>query len=113
MAPNYDNRKFRIVGNSPNGEADEDTLFTYHQKGNVVWGTYSGGRILQGVILARVGEEGNLHIRYSHLNDRHEFRAGTCVSIPEVLDDGRLRMHESWLWADGDNSTGRSVLEEI
>jgi hypothetical protein len=109
----FDGRKFRVVDNSPNGEVGPDTFFTYHEAGGVVWGTYEGGRVAFGVLLARRKPSGGLHMRYQHLNVDGEFREGTSVSVPEVLDDGRLRLHQSWLWADKDRSTGRAVLEEV
>lgn len=30
----------------------------------------------------------------------------------EVLDDGRMRLHEDWAWESRDGA-GRSVLEEV
>ena len=36
--------------NSENGEVNEQTIFTYHQNGKLLWEEYSGGNILkQGV----------------------------------------------------------------
>jgi len=41
MSPvKYDGRKFRSVSNSPGGEVNAETIFNYHQTGNVVWATY-------------------------------------------------------------------------
>lgn len=38
--------------NSENGEVNEQTIFTYHQNGKLLWADYSGGNILkQGVSL--------------------------------------------------------------
>jgi hypothetical protein len=38
---------------------------------------------------------------------------GTCISTPEILPDGRLRLHESWRWTSGDGSSGESAIEEV
>jgi len=38
---------------------------------------------------------------------------GKCDSKPELLENGLLRMYESWQWLNGDKSAGNSILEEI
>ncbi|MGQ0602969.1 MAG: n-acetylglutamate synthase [Anaerolineales bacterium] len=110
---NYDGRVFRSVSNTPNGEVGAETLFHYHQQGEVVWATYSGGSVAFGTLVARALEQGVLDMRYQHLNQRGEFMTGQCRSAPTVLADGRYRVHEAWQWTSGDRSSGESVIEEI
>jgi hypothetical protein len=38
---------------------------------------------------------------------------GKCFSKPEIIDDGRIRLHEKWQWTSGDFSQGESIVEEI
>lgn len=38
---------------------------------------------------------------------------GICRSTPEILEDGRIRLHEEWIWTSGDQSSGKSIIEEI
>jgi hypothetical protein len=38
---------------------------------------------------------------------------GICRSTPEILPDGRIRLHEKWQWTSGDRSSGESIVEEI
>lgn len=45
---NYDGRKFIPKMNSENGEVGEQTNFTYHQNGNLLWAEYSGGDYSKG-----------------------------------------------------------------
>lgn len=108
-----DGKTFRSTANSGSGEVDGETLFQYRQSGNVVTGTYRGGRVVSGHLLARMLPDGQLDMRYHHLNDRGELMAGTCRSTPERLADGRLRFHEEWQWLSGDRSSGRSTIEEV
>ena len=110
---NYNDRFFAPAATSENGEADGSTVFHYRQEGSIVWATYSGGAIRFGVLLAQVMEDGSLHMHYQHVNNDGEFRHGKCHSVPEVLADGRLRMHEQWEWQGDDTSAGQSVLEEV
>jgi hypothetical protein len=110
---NLDGRIFRSVTNTPNGEAGPGTLFYYRQRGDVVSAEYSSETIVSGHLLARVLENGELEMRYHHLNNKGEFMVGKCVSTPEVLPDGRLKFKESWQWLSGDRSAGYSEIEEL
>jgi hypothetical protein len=109
----YHNRKFISASSSDNGEVSTETIFYYQQAGEVVTATYAGGDIRAGQLLARVDAHGKLDIRYQHLNQRGDLMTGTCQTTPELLPDGRLRLHETWHWTSGDFSSGQSVLEEI
>jgi hypothetical protein len=113
MQFNYEGRIFRSISNSSNGEVGDDTRFHYHQQGNIVWATYGGGSVLMGTLIAKVNFDGSLDMRYQHLNDECEFVNGECHSVPEILPDGRYRLHEEWRWRCRDGSSGNSVVEEI
>lgn len=113
----YQEKTLASLSNTPNGEVTADTTFHYHQDGNIVWAEYSGGSVVKGSLIATVREgaevEGTLDMRYQHVNKEGELMTGRCVSVPEILEDGRLRMHETWEWTSGDRSKGESVVEEI
>lgn len=110
---NLDGKTFRSVANTPNGEVGAETLFRYRQSGNIVTAEYSGGAIVTGHLLAVMDEHGRLDMRYHHLNDQGDLMVGRCVSIPELMPDGRLRYHETWQWLTGDQSSGHSMIEEV
>ena len=109
----YDGRRFRSVENSETGEAGPETVFSYGQSGDVVSATYGGGDVRLGTLVATVDSGGNLDARYGHVNTSGELMTGECRTTPEVLPDGRLRLHEEWRWTSGDRSSGTSVVEEI
>jgi hypothetical protein len=52
-------------------------------------------------------------MRYQHANTAGELMTGVCRSTPELLPDGRIRLHESWRWTCKDGSSGTSVIEEV
>lgn len=110
---NYHDKKFRPILNTPNGETSEETIFHYKQDGNMLTCTYSGGQIKTGQLIALVDSEGNIDMRYHQINNKGELMTGVCQSTPEILSDGKIRLHESWQWTSGDQSTGNSVLEEV
>ncbi len=109
----YDGRRFRSAANTPNGEVDAQTVFHYHQQGEVIWATYTGGGIAFGTFAGRVLPGGVLDFNYAHINAAGQPMTGHCVSTPETLSDGRIRLREVWQWTSGDRSRGESVVEEI
>jgi hypothetical protein len=45
--------------------------------------------------------------------DNGTLQTGICQSKPEILANGRVRLHETWKWTSGDFSEGTSMIEEI
>ncbi len=110
---NYNNKKFRPVVNSENGDTSEETIFHYKQSGNILTSTYNGGKILEGHLIGLVDKDGAIEMCYHQVNSSGELMTGKCTSKPEILQNGKIRLHETWQWTSGDNSQGSSVLEEI
>ncbi|UGU17129.1 n-acetylglutamate synthase [Sinomicrobium kalidii] len=113
MEINYDNKVFRPVSNTENGETSSETVFHYKQKGNILSSEYGGGQIVTGHLLGIVNSGGIIDMQYHQINTRGELMTGMCRSVPEILPDGRIRLHENWQWTSGDRSGGQSVIEEI
>jgi hypothetical protein len=113
MKINYDKRIFKSVSNSETGEVSGETRFFYHQKDALVWAEYESGAIIFGNLIAKVLEDDTLEMRYTHLNIKGELMTGKCLSTPEILETGKLRLHEKWQWTCGDFSSGESIIEEI
>ena len=110
---NYHNKRFSPVSNSENGETSSETVFLYQQTGNILTATYAGGVIVSGHLIGLVDDNGNIEMRYHQVNDKGELMTGSCQSKPEILADGRIRLHEKWQWTSGDCSKGQSIIEEI
>lgn len=113
MLVNYHNKVFRSVSNSKNGEVDNTTLFHYLQTGNIVTAIYRGSGIISGQLIATVDDQGILIMRYQHINREGSFRYGHCQSTPEIMPNGKIRLHEKWKWDCDDFSEGESVIEEV
>lgn len=109
---NLNDKTFVSIQNTPNGQVSGETRFLYHQKGNRVWATYSGGSIEHGHLIALMDKDGNLEMRYHHIDIKGELMTGKCYSTPEILSDGRIRYHEKWQWTSSDESQGESIIEE-
>ena len=110
---NYDGRKFIPKMNSENGEVGEQTNFTYHQNGNLLWAEYSGGDILKGSLIGKVLCNGELDFVYHHMNRNMQIKTGKCHSVPTVLENGKIELSEQWQWTSGDYSKGESLLVEV
>lgn len=109
----YHNKCFKLIQNTDNGETSSETIFQYQQYGNIITSTYKGGKIIFGHLIGLVDQAGNINMRYHQINDQNELMTGICVSSPEILENGKIRLHESWRWTSGDCSEGKSVIEEI
>jgi len=108
----YNNKIFKPVHNTDNGETSSDTIFHYRQVGNILQASYTGGKIKQGHLIGLVDAEGNINMRYHQVNNNNELMTGTCYSTPEILANGKIRLHENWEWTSGDRSKGNSIIEE-
>lgn len=109
----YEGKVFTSIGNSETGEVSSETVFYYRQKGELVWAHYEGGAIILGNLIAKSDENGNLNMRYQHLNKQGKLMTGECFSTPEILPDDRIRLCEKWKWTSGDFSEGESTVEEV
>lgn len=110
---NLNNRVFKSVSNTKNGEVSSETIFNYFQKRNYIWASYSGGEINKGFLIGKFISEDQIYFTYQHINEKEEIRCGECRSTLEYLPDGRLRLNESWQWLDFDKTYGSSVVEEV
>ena len=110
---NYNDKKFRPISNTENGETSNETLFQYKQVGNILTAEYSGGKVKYGHLIGLVDDAGNIEMRYHQVNDKDELMTGICQSTPEILENGKVRLHEIWEWTSGDRSKGQSMIEEI
>jgi len=66
-----------------------------------------------GRLTGRCADDGTLRLAYTQVLTDGRVVAGECVSTPEVLPDGRLRLREEWRRFDGTSSTGTSYIEEV
>ncbi len=113
MQIDYHNRIFAGVTNTDSGQVTASTTFHYYQEGDVMWAIYEGGEIQKGTMTGRVAKDGALDFAYQHVDMKGQIRTGSCQSVPEILADGRIRLHETWQWTNGGLESGSSIVEEI
>ncbi|APU09608.1 n-acetylglutamate synthase [Cellulophaga lytica] len=109
---NYNGKIFRPANSSKNSETSNDTVFTYKQNGAILTADYAGGNIKKGHLIGLVDAAGVIEMRYHQVNTNNQLMTGKCTSTPEILPNGKIRLHEKWQWTSGDKSTGNSILDE-
>lgn len=109
---NYNNKIFKAISNSDNGEVGSEIRFHYKQEGNILSCYYAGDEIVKGQLIGLVDEEGNINMRYQQINKKGELMTGICSSKPKI-ENGKLYLYETWQWTSGDKSKGHSVLEDV
>ncbi|MGN7986806.1 n-acetylglutamate synthase [Pedobacter sp. 22226] len=82
---NYNNKHFRPVSNTENGETSAETIFKYQQTGNILTSAYAGGRIIYGHLIGLGDENGQIEMRYHQVNDKGKLMTGICNLRPEQL----------------------------
>ena len=105
-----DGRVLVGVSNDAGGEVSGDTVFRFHQIDHMIWAEYQGGDIRRGYLVG-TSDGATLEFRYVHLGIDGRTASGRSVDRVEVLDGGRVRLHERWRWESREGS-GTSVLEE-
>lgn len=110
---NYDGKIFKPVANSSNGDVNASMHFHYHQKGEILYCSYSGDNIQYGHLIGLVRDDGSIDMRYHQVNALGDLCTGICTSQPETMKNGKVRLIEKWQWTSGDCSSGESILEEV
>lgn len=105
----YDGRTFRAQGR-PEGEAP---VARYRQDGDLVWAEFAGGDVRRGALAGTCAPDGTLEFAYSMVLTGGEVVSGCSISSPEVLADGRIRLHERFERYGRNAATGASCIEEI
>ena len=111
MQPSLEGKRFHTSEMDDQGEASAETIFDYHEEGDLIWARYQGGAVRLGFLVGtRSGDQ--LDFRYSQLSETGETSTGHCLTTISTLPDGRIRLSEEWSWESKPGS-GTSVTEEI
>ena len=110
---NLNNKTFKAITNSSNGEVTEQTIFHFKQTEDLISANYYGGGITLGNLIGTINESGRINMRYHHFNNKGELMTGKSDSRLESIRGGTLLIHDNWQWTSGDCSKGTSTLEEI
>jgi hypothetical protein len=105
----YNGKRFRDTAH-----ADGDgPVASYRQSGDLLWADFSGGRVRHGSLSGVCHPDGSIEFNYTMVLADATLLAGHCESTPELLPDGRIRLHETWERYGPQAATGVSQLDEI
>ncbi|MFH0518985.1 hypothetical protein ACHBTE_17670 [Streptomyces sp. M41] len=105
---NYDGKRFRKVTAGPDAPVAH-----YRQEGDLVWGSSAGADVRRGSLTGLAAPDGTLTFAYTMVLADGRTVSGRCESVPEVLPDGRIRLHETWERYGPDADRGTSAIEEL
>jgi hypothetical protein len=106
----YDQRRFASTAHGPDADA---AVAIYHQDGDLLWADFSGSDVRRGFLSGLNAADGTLEFTYTMVLEDGEIVAGRCWSVPEILPDGRIRLHERWERYGRNATSGVSQLEEV
>jgi hypothetical protein len=106
----YDGKRFRKVVDEHTAEAP---VARYRQDGGLVWAEFAGGDVRRGSLVGTCSSDGTITFAYSMVLVGGEVISGRSVNTPQVLDDGRIRLHEQWERYGRHADSGVSHLEEV
>lgn len=109
MRIDYDGRRFRPADEP----AAHGRIARYHQRGDLLWGEFSGGQARYGALAGLAAADGSLDFAYSFVTDAGQIVAGRCRSTPTLLADGRIQLAERWERYGEHPGSGMSSLLEL
>ncbi len=112
--PNFDNHVFKQISSCKTDLVPEETVWIFHQDGQVVWGEYEGGPIQKGLAVGRVSDSGELEFSCQHIDHALTIHSGMCKATAVMLGDGRIRLECKRDWNSKDGVVSEeAVLEEV
>ena len=99
---------FRAVTNSENGSINSETIMRFTLDDTVIAGSYSGGTIVVGHVIAKRLGESEIEMLYQGANTNGQVQAGKANAQFRPNADGRMSMYLEWQWLTGDQSSGTS-----
>jgi hypothetical protein len=110
----YDGKVFASTGAAETAGGDGSVPSGhYHQRADLVWAELSGGAVRHGSLAGVCDADGVLRFAYCQVLDDGTVVAGDCVSRPQRLPDGRVRLHEQWTRHAPRRESGVSVVDEV
>lgn len=85
----------------------------YHQSEDLVWAEIAGGAVRHGSLTGMVDADGVLRFAYAQVLADGSIVSGECVSHPQRLPDGRIRLREEWRRHGPLPQQGVSIVDEL
>ena len=86
-----------VVATASNGVVNDQTIFHFHQKNNVISAKYSGGKVINGYLAGRV-DKNILRFKYAQKNTLGKVQGGESICQLELKNDGKIELIEQFEW---------------
>jgi GNAT superfamily N-acetyltransferase len=108
----YDGKLFAFASGTGGSDDTPATEYQFRQDAGVVRAEYSGGGVVCGFLVGTATVGGIIDAAFEHVNLKGTLRTGRVRLIGEIDADGRMVLRSSWVWTNGDCTSGESVLKE-
>lgn len=106
----FNNKTFTLLSNSKEGKVNNETIFRYKQKGDLVTADYSGGTVIYGKIIALLKGD-KLEMLYQCLTTDNELKAGKAIADVSFTALSKIQLDLNWEWLDNEGSGQSTYLE--
>lgn len=99
------------VAAAATGVVDASTTLRFRQDGRLFSARYDGGAIFDGLLVGTISPDGSVSFRYAQADREGRLDQGVSTGQLMRLEDGRLRLTESFQWLTRPGG-GENVFEE-
>jgi hypothetical protein len=111
MRINLDGLRMNVISTAENGVVNSDTIFEFHQVGDDVWASYSGGKVVRGFLVGRALKD-KLEFQYCQTQTDGALDGGRSTCELRTTDTGIVQLIEHFDWGSRPGG-GTNIFEEI
>lgn len=104
-----DSIQMNVIKTAGNGVVNQDTLFTFTQKDQIISAKYAGGGVVNGYLAGRM-INGQLHFKYAQQHLDGQIAGGHSICEVNLLDSGKYQLIENFDWEQG---KGQNIFMQI
>jgi hypothetical protein len=108
-----DGVKMNVVKTADNGVVNQDTIFFFSQKENVVSAEYQGGKILKGFLIGKLSTQNQLEFSYCQMQLDGKLDNGLSSCQLSKNDEGKLILIEHFEWKSRPGEFGTNIFQEL
>lgn len=105
--------KMNVVKTADNGVVNQDTIFFFSQKENVVSAEYQGGKILKGFLVGKLSTQNQLEFSYCQMQLDGKLDNGLSSCQLSKNDEGKLILIEHFEWKSRPGEFGTNIFQEL
>ena len=106
----FDGKRMNATVTAPNGAINENTIFHFKQKGDLITAKYAGGKVTAGFLIGKISS-GKFEFQYTQMHEDYSLHGGHSICEIDIAKDGRLKLTEYFEWSSGEK--GINVIEEL